>query len=1120
MSIKAKQMQMKTNYQTKHTPMKTLTRSLVVLFCCCTALLANAQCGLQVYFTGTTNPNGTAVFNNESTTSGGFTATAYSWSFGDGTGATTQHADHHYAQPGNYNVCLVVTAQMNSMPGTTCMDTFCTTYTAACASGLQISTTHQTGNGYAVYSATTTGGTGPFAYAWSNGSTAQTTTVQYNVGGTYDLCVTVTDASGCAVSECETAAVTVTTPCTGVQASFTQTTTANTVVLQSTSTGTGSGTLYQWEMDGVAITNPNPNTAYTVSNVPAGSHTFCLKVYANQNTLCDSECHTFYVPGTGPCGGAQANFTYTLSGNYLGVNAGANSYPAGTKFQWWLNGQSTTPSPTTIQQTWANLPLGANQVCLYIYSAGNDFCDSVCQTITVTSSNPCNVNMNAIFTTSTANGGTIFAANSNPSGTVYHWNFGDNTDANTTVPQTSHQYPADTNTHIYYACLITSIPGTLCADTFCVDVVVPGIPAGSCYAAFTWTTNPNGTIIFNNASEGGVTSWAWSFGDGSTGTGQTPDHHYAAPGVYNVCLYITAANNCTSTICHDVTVGGANTNDTLCGVVFNDANSNGVFDANENPLPAITIMAGNYTAVSDSDGFYQIIYPGTFAVDLHALGQQGCVPTLPLSTLNSGTNGSFYYVIPGNEVEGCAYNFGFNCNVVSVCGSVYFDANNNGTQDGGESGLSGVHIEVSGNGNTYHAYTSQNGTYCVTVPTGTYVIHAAANNYNTCALTPTQLSVAATTVGQQYANNNFAIYCQPGSCNLAITITPHTTVTPGFGAWYDVQVHNVGATIATGTASVFYDPNLTFNYASPAESAHNASTHTLSFTLPAMLPGDNEYYWLNFTAQQGLALNAPIFTLVNVISNCSDVNLTNNVDTVHQHVTGSWDPNNKLAYVTNYETDPAFQLISSIDANQRIEYVINFQNEGNGPAVNVVVKDLISSDLDISSFELIGTSHDCQVTLTGSDANFKFSNIMLPAKVTDEPNSHGFIKFAINANNNLPAGHVIADDAAIYFDYNPAVVTNESEVTLLEPTGIDEVSSVTATIAPNPMNQYATIRLNNNSNDGFKLRVTDVTGRIVSEQITSNNNLLFERNSLSAGMYTYQIIQNNKAVAKGKLVIQ
>jgi PKD repeat protein len=46
------------------------------------------------------------------------------------------------------------------------------------------------------------------------------------------------------------------------------------------------------------------------------------------------------------------------------------------------------------------------------------------------------------------------------------------------------------------------------------------------------------TVDFMDLSEGQVTSWSWSFGDGATATGPAPTHGYATEGLYDVTLAI------------------------------------------------------------------------------------------------------------------------------------------------------------------------------------------------------------------------------------------------------------------------------------------------------------------------------------------------------------------------------------------------------------------------------------------------------------------------------------------------------------------------------------------------------------------------------------------------------
>jgi PKD repeat protein len=47
------------------------------------------------------------------------------------------------------------------------------------------------------------------------------------------------------------------------------------------------------------------------------------------------------------------------------------------------------------------------------------------------------------------------------------------------------------------------------------------------------------SVAFTNTTTGQVTNWAWSFGDGTTSTAQSPTHVYSAPGSYKAVLTAT-----------------------------------------------------------------------------------------------------------------------------------------------------------------------------------------------------------------------------------------------------------------------------------------------------------------------------------------------------------------------------------------------------------------------------------------------------------------------------------------------------------------------------------------------------------------------------------------------------
>jgi uncharacterized repeat protein (TIGR01451 family) len=318
---------------------------------------------------------------------------------------------------------------------------------------------------------------------------------------------------------------------------------------------------------------------------------------------------------------------------------------------------------------------------------------------------------------------------------------------------------------------------------------------------------------------------------------------------------------------------------------------------------------------------------------------------------------------------------------------------------------------------------------------------------------------------------------------------------------------------------MYYDPNLLFNYASPTQNSHNTSAHTLSFNVPTLVPGDCVGYYVSFTLPSTVALGTPVFNLVTVTSLVNpDINLTNNRDTLHQIVNGSWDPNNKLANGTYTHPETSTKYILP---NTDLEYTVNFQNTGTAPAVNVIIKDGLQANIDLNSFKMLGASHNCQVVREGNKLNFKFSNIMLADSSHNEKESHGFVRFSVKPNT-AAIGTTINNTAEIFFDYNDAVVTNTTENVIAVTTGIDgEFAATNIVVAPNPFSSFTTISVKGAAAEEMQLTAFDLTGRIVATQTYANPQAMqFNRNELKQGVYIYELKQHGQLIGKGKLVIE
>ena len=90
--------------------------------------------------------------------------------------------------------------------------------------------------------------------------------------------------------------------------------------------------------------------------------------------------------------------------------------------------------------------------------------------------------------------------------------------------------------------LQTKLSRTMCAVLFIMGMFASVNTKAQCTASFYSIPDSLGSgVTFVNTSIGvsGSTSYAWTFGDGSSATGASQYHPYASSGWYLVCLVIS-----------------------------------------------------------------------------------------------------------------------------------------------------------------------------------------------------------------------------------------------------------------------------------------------------------------------------------------------------------------------------------------------------------------------------------------------------------------------------------------------------------------------------------------------------------------------------------------------------
>lgn len=445
----------------------------------------------------------------------------------------------------------------------------------------------------------------------------------------------------------------------------------------------------------------------------------------------------------------------------------------------------------------------------------------------------------------------------------------------------------------------------------------------------------------------------------------------------------------------------------------------------------------------------------------------------------------------------CTFVPGGNYNTIS--GNVKLDSNFNGCDDT-DIAPSYLRLNVSNNGTNSAVFTDASGNYRRYVMAGDYTVTPILENQGWFAVNPTDATVSFTDTNNNSATQNFCVALPSPHNDVEVEIAPSSPARPGFNATYLLFYRNKGNTTLSGQITFNFD-DLVLDYVSSSANPILQSGGILTYDFTDLSPLESRVITII------LNVNSPTETPPVVIgdqlnfsavitSQAGDELPLDNSFSYNQIVVGAYDPND----ITCLEGD----VVSPSEIGEYLHYIVNFENTGNFSAENVVVKlDIDSTKFDITTLQLLNTSHPSYTLITENKVEFIFEGIYLEAVGGNPPvGGHGNVLFKIKSKEELSNGDSVSKRANIFFDYNAPIDTNMAVTTFQSLNNSIFEFDESIFVFPNPTNG----NVNVNSKFNIKtMELYDVQGRILETSLENSPSLTIDISSRQNGIYFLKI---------------
>lgn len=609
-----------------------------------------------------------------------------------------------------------------------------------------------------------------------------------------------------------------------------------------------------------------------------------------------------------------------------------------------------------------------------------------------------------------------------------------------------------------------------------LDIIAGNFYDGNAY----WYENINGLGDFGPGNQFSTTNYITSLDFGDIDNDGDIDIILSSNNDYNVIWYENTDGLGTFT---EHTIGGYNQEESS-KVLAVDVNNDGKLDIvsqkeadedivwyeNTDGLGVFSEAQIIHEELFDIKEIIATDFNGDGLTDIGAISSPGAVNLAWYENMGLGSNKIQGYVTVDSDLDGC---------------------------DDSDIVISNMMVVADNGSETYASFTLSNGFYALYPQEGNYTTSLSSPYLTYYNSNPESYTDDFPGIGT-VVTNDFCMEPISTFNDLQVSIYPMSDAVPGFQANYRIVFKNVGSTILSGDVSFLYNEEK-LSFLNASEAIASQASNSLTFNYIGLYPFEIRYMDVSFdvfTPPTNEIDDILSFTAtINPIA--EDSNEEDNTFNYDQIIVGSYDPND----IRVMEGDEIFIE----DADEYLHYIIRFQNTGTAPAINVMVETVLDEKLDWTTMQLESLSHEGRVEINNfSNVNFIFNDINLPDSNSNEPNSHGFIAYKIKPKSDVVLGDIFNASADIFFDFNPAIVTNTASTEIVANLSVDEFSLNPFLVYPNPAEKELVIK---GEVPIKSMRIFDINGRsLISKKITDLPlKYKFDVSNLSKGVYYIEI---------------